>query len=205
MKRLLALSAHPDDIEISCGGTIARFLEAGWYVHHAVFCASELHEDEAMDKDTRWAEFDRANEVLGVQETSKFDLPHRKLLQARQDVLDLMCELRRQMAPHLVIMPSTDDLHQDHRAVAMEGLRAFKKVNLWGFEVLWNNLTFNANHFVTLKKHHVEKKLTALREYRTQHIKDYFHPAFIVSMAKVRGVQVGHEFAECFQAIRGII
>ena len=205
MKRMLVLSAHPDDIEISCGGTIARFLEAGWYVHHAVFCASELMNGTAIDKDVRWAEFDRANAVLGVQDTSKFDLPHRKLIQARQDVLDLMCDLRRQVAPQLVIMPSTDDLHQDHKAVAAEGLRAFKKVNLWGFEVLWNNLTFNANHFVVLKKKHIEKKLTALREYRTQHAKDYFHPIFIASMAKVRGVQIGRQYAECFQAIRGIM
>ena len=202
---MLLLSAHPDDAEVGAGGTIARFIEEGWRVSHAVFCASEHQGQETLSKALMLAEFDSANELLGVAETIKFDFPHRRLNEVRQDVLEEMSQLKRDIDPSLILMPGTSDIHQDHGVISAEGLRAFKKRNLWGFETIWNNLMFDSRTFVMLQERHIQQKLAVMREYKTQQFRDYFQNDFIVSLARVRGKQIGQEYAEAFECVRGII
>jgi LmbE family N-acetylglucosaminyl deacetylase len=204
-KRMLVLSAHPDDGELGCGGTIARYIEEGWTVVHAVFCASENIGTSVLPKEVMLDEFELSNKVLGIHKTFIYDFPHRRLNESRQDILEEMCELNRTISPDLVLLPSTDDLHQDHLTISNEGLRAFKMSNMWGYEMLWNNLMFDSRTFVILEERHIDKKVEALLQYTTQQFKPYFNPNFVKSLASVRGIQIGHAYAEVFQHIRGII
>ncbi len=174
-------------------------------VIHAVFCASENIGTQTVDKDIMLDEFEQANKVLGVHKTFIYDFPHRRLNEVRQDILEQMCELNRSISPDLVLLPSSDDLHQDHLTISHEGLRAFKMSNLWGFEMLWNNLMFDSRTFVILEERHIEKKIQALQQYTTQQFKPYFNPKFVKSLANVRGIQIGHAYAEVFQTLRGIV
>jgi len=63
-------------------------------------------------------------------------------------------------------------------------------------------LTFNTQCFVKLQKRHIETKINALKEYKSQGTRDYLSPEFIYSLAKARGVQVGCEYAEAFEVVR---
>ena len=99
-------------------------------------------------------------------------------------------------------MPSLHDIHQDHTIVAQECLRAFKNTTLLGYELIWNNLTFNTQCFVKLEERHINAKIEALQEYKSQGYRDYLSPNFIRSLCKARGVQVGSEYAEAFEVIR---
>ena len=102
-------------------------------------------------------------------------------------------------------MPSLNDIHQDHSTIAQEGLRAFKNTTILGYELIWNNLTFNTTSFVKLDKKHIQAKCSALKEYKSQGIRDYMSEEFIFALAKTRGVQIGAEFAESFEVIRFVI
>ena len=204
-KRMLVLSAHPDDGEMGAGGTMSRAIEEGWEITQAVFCASENIGLSKMPKEAMFAEFENANKVIGVNNIIMFDFPHRRLNEVRQDILQKMCDLKQETNPTLVIIPSSDDLHQDHETIAKEGMRTFKQCNLWGSEFIWNNLMFNARTFVKLEERHIEQKVTALQQYESQRLKPYFDSEFVRNLASVRGIQIGSSYAECFEHIRGVI
>jgi hypothetical protein len=87
----------------------------------------------------------------------------------------------------------------------MEGLRAFKNSTILGYELIWNNLSFNTECFFKLEERHINNKITALMEYKSQAHRDYVSPEFVKSLAKARGVQIGCKWAECFEVIRLII
>jgi hypothetical protein len=74
-----------------------------------------------------------------------------------------------------------------------------------GYEVPWNNLSFNTTGFVSLEEKHLERKIRALECYKSQAGRDYANEVFIRSLAKVRGVQIGVNLAEVFEVIRFII
>jgi len=145
-------------------------------------------------------------EILGVPKSRYFiyDYQVRKLSYSRQEVLEEMIRLRNEIQPDMVLLPSGNDLHQDHEVVHNEGLRAFKDNSIWGYELPWNHVTFNTQAFVRLKKKHMEKKWEMMSVYESQFKKqrDYFTEEFIYGLAKVRGVQVREEYAEAFEVIR---
>ena len=122
----------------------------------------------------------------------------------RQKILDVLISLRDKHNPDLVLMPH-NDMHQDHEVVANEGVWAFKRTNILGYEALWNNMTFDNQMFVKLSDEHLSKKIRAVNCYKTQAGKDYTDVEYIRSLAKVRGAQIGCANAELFSVIRGII
>ena len=65
-------------------------------------------------------------------------------------------------------MPALVDLHQDHKTIAEEGLRAFKRTTVLAYEIPWNNLNFSHQAYVRLEPRHVEKKVDALACYARQ-------------------------------------
>jgi hypothetical protein len=95
-------------------------------------------------------------------------------------------------------------LHQDHQVVFNEGLRAFKDRTIWGYELPWNHITFNAQGFIKVELKHIEKKWLAMQEYKSQLEKKrpYFEKAFIEGIAKMRGMQVNEAYAEAFEVVR---
>mgnify|MGYP000436355541 CR=1 FL=1 len=100
---------------------------------------------------------------------------------------------------------SSTDTHQDHQVIHSEGLRAFKNSTVLGYEMPWNNTVFTSNTFIKLGKENIEKKLDALKAYKSQENRKYLNREFIMGLAKVRGVQAATEYAEAFEAIRIII
>ena len=129
----------------------------------------------------------------------------RKLNYVRQDVLEELIKLKKEINPDLVFLPSPNDLHQDHNTVSMEGLRAFKQTSLLGYELPWNNLSFDNQCFITLTPKQLEQKIYALEAYNSQKTRYYATEEYIRSLARTRGVQVNYEFAETFEVIRWII
>ena len=83
-----------------------------------------------------------------------------------------------------------------------EAMRAFKNTTLFGYELIWNNLTFDTQAFIPLETRHLEAKIHALGAYTSQHRRDYMQADFTRSIAHVRGVQIGVAYAECFEVIR---
>ena len=61
-----------------------------------------------------------------------------------------------------MLQPSIGDIHQDHQAVAAEGLRAFKRTTVLGYEIPWNTFNFNYQAYFALEGPHIDKKVAAL-------------------------------------------
>jgi LmbE family N-acetylglucosaminyl deacetylase len=116
-----------------------------------------------------------------------------------------MVKLNNKLKPELVLLPSTNDTHQDHQAISQEGFRAFKKTSMIGYEMPYNNLNFSTNLFVVLEEAHVNRKIEALKCYKSQVGKIYATSDFIASLAMVRGTQIGVKHAESFEIIRWVI
>ena len=206
-KRILVLAPHTDDGELGAGGTINYFVETGAIVYYAAFSTAEESVPEGWPKDVLKTEVRRATEKLGVRNENLivFDYQVRKLNFVRQELLDDLLRIKKDINPDLILMPCFNDIHQDHSTVANEGLRAFKTKTILGYELIWNNLKFNTTSFVALTKAHIQKKVDALKEYKSQGIRDYMSEEFIFSLAKTRGVQIGVDYAESFEVIRWII
>jgi len=207
IERALVLGAHPDDGEFGCGATIAKLVDSGVRVTYAMFSLCQESVPEGFPLDVLREEALNSSRVLGLDEGSliHFEFPVRRFPQYRQEILEEMVRMRKELRPDLVLLPSNHDLHQDHATIAGEGWRAFKAGSILGYEVPWNNLTFTAHLFSLVSPDQLERKIGALTQYRSQQFRSYAKDEFIRSLARVRGTQVGQELAESFEVIRWMI
>lgn len=206
-KKVLVLAPHTDDAEFGCGGTLARLLEDDNEVYCAAFSACEQSVLKSFPSDILITEVKAATKKLGIKPTNLilFDYEVRTFNFHRQQILDNLIKLRKDIQPDIVFMPSANDIHQDHFTISQEGLRAFKFSTIFCYEMPWNNLTFNTSSFFVLKEKHLKKKIEALNEYKSQAHRTYANADFVRSLARVRGEQVSAKYAECFDIIRWII
>jgi LmbE family N-acetylglucosaminyl deacetylase len=203
-KNVLVLAPHTDDGELGAGGTMSRLLRSGSKVTYVAFSTAEESVPEGLPKDILKVEVENATKKLGIQDLIIFSYPVRKLNFHRQEILESLVDLRENNYD-LVLVPSTTDVHQDHATITTEAIRAFKTTSILGYELIWNNLSFNTTCFINLEKIDLENKMNALNEYKSQNHRVYMSSDFIYSLAKVRGVQVGKEFAEVFEVIRWML
>ena len=204
---ILVLAPHTDDGELGAGGAISYFLERKAKVYYAAFSTAKDSVPKGMPEDILKTEVKKATRRLGIDEKNLiiYDYQVRKLNYSRQEILEDLIKLRNKIHFDLVFMPSMNDIHQDHLTVSQEGLRAFKTTSILGYELIWNNLTFNTTCFIRLEERHLENKINALKNYKSQKGRDYVSPDFVRSLARARGVQIGAEYAEAFEVIRWVI
>jgi len=207
MTNILILSPHTDDAELGCGGGIAKFVEEGHEILWVVFSTAEESLPEGLPKDTLKKEFLKVVRDLNLKGRNYkiYSFKVRHLQENRQDILEELIKIRNDFNPDLVIIPSLNDYHQDHRVVASEAVRAFKtNASIIGYELPWNHITFHTNLFIKLDKHYVEKKFKLLQNYKSQFAKkrNYFSREYVFGLAKVRGIQCNAEYAEAFEVIR---
>jgi LmbE family N-acetylglucosaminyl deacetylase len=206
-KRVLILAPHTDDGEFGCGGTIHKMVSSGADVYYAAFSACQQSVLPDFPSDILITEVKKATEVLGIKPSNLilFDYEVRTFNFRRQEILEDILRLKNQIAPDLVIMPSVNDIHQDHHTIATEGVRAFKNSTILCYEMPWNNFNFNTTCFVPLTEGEVAVKSRALAEYKSQAHRPYANDEFIRSLARTRGVQVNRQYAEVFEVIRWIV
>lgn len=205
--RILILAPHTDDGEFGCGGSISKFLRMGHDVNYVAFSSSENSVPPEYPSNILKMEVKEATNILGIPENNLkvLDFITRDFPLHRQKILEAMVKLQVELNPDIIMLPSTTDTHQDHQVVALEGFRAFKKTTILGYEAPANNLTFTTNAFIQLEEQDIEIKIKSLSRYKSQAHRSVSNPEFIRSLAKVRGVQIGVQYAEAFEAIRWIM
>lgn len=203
-KKVLVLAPHTDDGELGLGGTLAKIIRNGADVTYVAFSTAEESVPQGFPKDILKTEVKAATAILGIKpENLKiFNYQVRKLNYSRQEILEDLIHLRKEKDYDVVFIPSLHDIHQDHTTIAQEAVRAFKNKTLLGYELIWNNLSFNTQCFIRLDREDVSTKFRALQEYHSQGKRNYLSEDFIFSLARARGVQIGCEYAECFEVVR---
>ena len=118
--------------------------------------------------DTLAREVREATAELGIPESqlTVHDFDVRTFPEHRQDILELLVALWEEWQPDVVFQPSHHDVHQDHQTIAQEGLRAFKRTTILGYEIPWNNFDFSYGAYVALEQRHLERKVAALSRVR---------------------------------------
>jgi LmbE family N-acetylglucosaminyl deacetylase len=203
-KKVMVLAPHTDDGEFGCGGSIARLIEEGKEVFYVAFSICEESVPEGLPKDILQTELEAATKVLGLapENVISFRYPVRKFNYVRQEILEDIIKLRKEISPDLIFIPSLNDIHQDHKTIAEEGVRAFKNNTLLSYELLWNVISFEHTCFVHLKEEHVNLKIKAVQAYESQNFRVYSSDDFLKSQARMRGMQVGGQYAEVFEVVR---
>lgn len=205
-KKILVLAPHTDDGEFGCGGTINKLISEGNEVYLAAFSACQQSVLPQFPSDILITEVKAATLKLGIKPENLilFDYDVRTFNYRRQDILDDLIKLRTKLKPDMVFIPSLNDIHQDHKTIAEEGLRAFKFSTILCYEMPWNNITFTTSSFFILSEANVQAKVNALGEYKSQAHRPYANERFIRSLANTRGVQIDQEYAEAFEVLRWI-
>jgi len=206
-RRALVLAPHTDDGELGCGGTIARLVEAGAEVHYMAFSSASRSLPDGFPADTLVHEVRAATAELGIPESglTVHDFEVRTFPTARQEILEILVAASTELTPDLVLMPSLGDIHQDHETIAREGMRAFKRTTLLGYEIPWNCFQFNRQAYVPLDRRHLERKLAAVRHYASQQHRNYANEEYIQNLARTHGIECGQDLAEVFEVYRWVI
>lgn len=204
--RAIVLAAHTDDGEVACGGTIAKLLENGTDVYYAAFSICEKSVPEGFREDILASEVMDATAALGIPETNVmiYRFPVRRLPEHRQDILEELVKMNREIKPSLIMLPSRSDIHQDHVTVHHEGVRAFKKTTVIGYELPMNNLESNPSLYIKLEIRHLQMKGRAIAKYKSQAHRGYGFAHFL-PLANLRGHQVGVDYAEAFEVVRLVV
>lgn len=200
-KNVLLISAHPDDAEIGAGGTIAFLSSRGAQIDHLVFSKCEKTLPAGYTIDQLLDECRAADKILGIRKTDILDFPVRKFNEHRQEILDILWQ-KRQQKYDLLLCPWPFDTHQDHKQLASEVVRAWKRAlpTILFYEIPANCMGFAPNYFFILSDKEVDTKLAALNEYQSQveRTPEYFSLEKFRSVLLYTGMLVGERYAEGF-------
>jgi len=203
-QKVLVLAPHTDDGEFGCGGTMARLVEAGADVRYVAFSIATRSLPEGFAPDTLAREVREATAELGIPEANLtvHDFDVRTFPDHRQEILELLIEIWNEWQPDAVFQPSHHDVHQDHQTIAQEGLRAFKRTTILGYEIPWNNFDFAYQAYFALEPAHLDCKIAALAKYASQQHRRYANEEYVRNLARTHGINVNREYAEVFQVYR---
>lgn len=200
-KRILAIAPHIDDVELGLGGTIAK-----WIKNNEIYYVG-LSSPPLVNEDIIINEFHESMRILGLNETNVVlkNYNPRDLFSSRIEILDFLYQFGKKVNPDIVFVPSSGDIHQSHEVVFSEARRALKFSTILGYELPWNCMKFNMDVFITLSQDEIDKKTAAINAFKTQKERIFFSNDIVMDLARVRGKQIGQQYAECFELIRLIV
>lgn len=194
MSKILFIGAHVDDIELSCGGTIQKHIERGDDIN----CVAMSYVYEGINDLSQ--EFTGSMECLGITKFGWKKFIVRRFSESRQEILEYFYSRK---GFDIIYTHSANDLHQDHRVIGEESLRAFKSCSkLLTYTNPWNGINKKSNCFSVLTRDHLNRKIKALSFYESQKNRPYMSEESIWAIAKCSGIHCGFGFAEEFEIVK---
>lgn len=204
-KKILVISAHGDDLEIGCGGTVHKLAKQGKEIFSLILSVNLKGKSSAFKREDVIAEIHKSGAILGIPKDHIFieNFENRVFPENRQKILDALWDHKRKINPDVVFTAALDDMHQDHVTVAEESFRAFKDQNLISYGFDWNRLEKGVDFYSVISEEDLKKKIEAALSYKSQATdRPYFSEEYIRSWAIARGVEIKERYAEAFQNIR---
>lgn len=206
--RILAVGAHPDDVELGCGATLALFKKKG----HGIYILALTKGEASGDPNARVKECKRSAKVLGADELFFGNLRDTRITDGIETIMEIENIISR-VKPDIVISHSQKDVHQDHRNTALAVLSAARNSKI---VLLYESPAalrdFCPQVFVDVDTT-FNIKLQALKAFGSQASKVYFKgngnhdesrkfpyvSNAIEGLARFRGFQAGVTLAEAFE------
>ncbi len=203
--QILCLGAHPDDIEIGCGGTILRLAgeHPGSVFHWVVFCAGGPRGAEARQA---------ANQFTGA---SVLKGPFLKTFRdgflpfEGAEVKEAFERLKQTVSPDLIFTHSRNDGHQDHRVVAQLTWQTFRDHLILEYEIPKSDGDLGTpGIFVPLSSEQCREKVDyIMKAFSSQHEKHWFREETFLSLMRLRGIECAAPsgYAEAFYCRKAVI
>ena len=118
---LLAIAPHPDDVELTCGGTMIKMSEAGYRT--GILDLTRGETGTRGTPETRLREAARAAKIMGARVRRNLALPDAHL-RVCDEYKAAIAEVIRELEPRTVILPYWEGRHPDHYAAARLGYEA---------------------------------------------------------------------------------
>ncbi len=193
---VIAIGAHPDDIEYGCYGTLLKHRMDGDKVVFIVLSQGE----KSGDREARKKEAIESAKRVGAK-LYLFKYPDTNIPQGHE-VIEKLEKIIDDFKPQRVYTHSTKDTHQDHRTIAHATLVAARTVpEILCYESPSLYLNFQPNYYVDITKF-IDEKRKALDGFVTQNSKDYMKINAINGLAQFRGLVTSVKYAEAFEAIK---
>lgn len=198
--RVLAIGAHPDDVEFGCGGTLVRHVQRG----DEVFLLVMTDGDKGGDGPTRRQEQLAAARIIGACEVFFAGYPDTRFECDRESIMKIE-DFVRQVGPDVVYTHFGEDTHQDHRNLSLAAVPAVRSVpSLLFFEGL-SSQDFSPSVFVDVGRV-IDQKLAGLEAHTSQVRRTNIQNLSILDIARsaanFRGIQGRVTYAEGFVALR---
>ena len=193
-RTVLALGAHPDDVELGIGGTLARLRRAGARV---VLAVVSVPGDYAV----RRREAERAADILGAEQRILIDVPGKRIEDLRHcDLVALVDREVKDLAPAAVLSHGAAEFHRDH-VMVHEAALAAQRLRYFDFFTYQPNfcrpvpVAFQARAFVDVSDT-IDTKMRAVEAHASQFSQRGISTDIFREMARLAGRLVGVQYAE---------
>ena len=200
--KILALGAHPDDIEFGCGGSLMRFIRAGHDVYFYVATGGEL----GGDSETRKSEQEEAASYAGIKKVFWGGYEDSRLPLSKELISNIESVLE-EINPEYIFIHYNEDTHQDHRVLAEAALSATRYVPNFLFYEGPTTVNFSPNVYIDIDRE-IDDKVILLKKHSSQVSKviagmpELSIVDFALSTARYRGIQGRRRTAEAFRSLR---
>lgn len=197
-KSFLVVGAHPDDIELGCGGFIIKIKDSGGKVYGMTMTRGERG---TAKQGKREEEMTRSGNYMELDELWIYDFPDTELQTVVAEMKDALEEKIRETGANVVVTHADMDIHSDHRAVFEATKVAARNMSIFCYEDVSTTGDFVPNYFVDVSGY-IEDKLKLISFHKSQGKKTYMDPEVIKGRAAHRGLQSGVQYAEAFMIYR---
>jgi LmbE family N-acetylglucosaminyl deacetylase len=202
VRSLVAVGAHPDDIEIAAGGLLLSLAAANPGVRvHYVLCTGSA-ERQAEARAAAAAFLPGASLTFALHSLPDGRLPAH--WDAVKEILHAACEA---LSPDLVICPAPGDAHQDHRLLAEQTPTVFRDHLLLHYEIpKWDGDLTRRTMYVPLPDEVARRKVELLHEsFPSQKARDWWDDEVFLGLARLRGMECRSRYAEAYDCPKAFI
>jgi len=195
---IIAIGAHPDDIEIGAGGSIALHRAQGDTVRFLILTkGGKLSAPSRREEEAR-----EAADVLGIDDV-RFMGYDDTAVPYDSDIVERIDDHLTDIDADRAYIHTEEDTHQDHRRASLASIAAGRNTDeVLAFESPSTRSSFDPQYYNTLSEEFLERKIEAIRTHESQSEKKYLEAEAMKGLARFRGRQANTRYAEAFQVIR---
>jgi LmbE family N-acetylglucosaminyl deacetylase len=184
MMNILAVGAHPDDIELGCGGLL---LKASQHGHHNIFMYTLTRGGASGDPDERTKELMQSARFIGAKRLWIDNFEDTKLALS-SDLINHIEFFIKKADPDIVLTHSLGDTHHDHRAIAASTMEAGRFVpNILAYEIPVTR-DFKPQVYYDISDV-IDDKIKLVNIFSSQRSKMFLKPNAIRGLAEYRALQ----------------
>ncbi len=202
IRSLVAVGAHPDDIEIAAGGLLLTLAAAhpGIRVHYVLATGTPDRQAEARAAAAAFLPGAELSFAL-------HELPDGRLPAHWEPVKDVLHSAAAVLQPDLVICPAPNDAHQDHRLLAEQTPTVFRDQLVLHYEIpKWDGDLARRNLYVPLVDDVARRKVELLHaSFPSQKARDWWDDEVFLGLARLRGMECRSRYAEAFDCTKAAV